>query len=345
MADTHGEWRAVPGFSADKLLVSSLGFCRLRIHDKLSPPYLPNIAANGYRRIMIDGRPQKVHRLVCAAFHGDRKDETVDHINRDRGDNRADNLRWCAEFGDQIRNQSTRKPKCTGRPVVLRHETWDVFTPGRLFESSYDAALVLNLDSSHVRHVANGIGTQTKGWVAMFADRNEDAIDGEQWKNWLDRALVSSCGRAKTRLPNSNHVWSAAYTPEPAAGTHYAFLCHKLFHRIVYEAFNGPIPQGMTIDHIDQDKANNRLSNLRLATYAQQNANKSMKPVTTRSLIVKKAVWVASERLGNWEKFDSITEACKALSNRTGKNFRKSSVSRILNQSKPTFMGYNFSYD
>ena len=36
-----------------------------------------------------------------------------------------------------------------------------------------------------------------------------------------------------------------------------------LVHRLIYEAFNGKIPEGYTIDHIDLDKTNNRVDNLR----------------------------------------------------------------------------------
>lgn len=42
-------------------------------------------------------------------------------------------------------------------------------------------------------------------------------------------------------------------------------------HRVVWEFFNGPIPADKMIDHIDGDKLNNALSNLRLAT-AKENA-------------------------------------------------------------------------
>ena len=45
-------------------------------------------------------------------------------------------------------------------------------------------------------------------------------------------------------------------------GTH---TC-KLVHRLVYEAFNGEIPEGMQVNHIDEDKTNNRLDNLNLMT-------------------------------------------------------------------------------
>jgi hypothetical protein len=42
----------------------------------------------------------------------------------------------------------------------------------------------------------------------------------------------------------------------------------KRLHRVVWEAFNGPIPVGMTINHEDGNKRNNSLSNLTLMTQA-----------------------------------------------------------------------------
>jgi hypothetical protein len=37
-------------------------------------------------------------------------------------------------------------------------------------------------------------------------------------------------------------------------------------HRLVYEAFVGPIPPGWTVDHIDDDKTNNYYKNLQALT-------------------------------------------------------------------------------
>lgn len=34
-------------------------------------------------------------------------------------------------------------------------------------------------------------------------------------------------------------------------------------HRLIWKAFNGDIPEGLQIDHIDGDKSNNKLNNLR----------------------------------------------------------------------------------
>lgn len=37
-------------------------------------------------------------------------------------------------------------------------------------------------------------------------------------------------------------------------------------HRLVWEAFNGPIPAGMQINHVNGDKRDNRLANLEVCT-------------------------------------------------------------------------------
>ncbi len=41
-------------------------------------------------------------------------------------------------------------------------------------------------------------------------------------------------------------------------------------HRLVWYHFKGPIPDGLTINHRSGNKANNRPSNLELATYSEQ---------------------------------------------------------------------------
>lgn len=50
----------------------------------------------------------------------------------------------------------------------------------------------------------------------------------------------------------------------------------KNLARLMWESFNGPIPQGMTIDHINGEKSDNRLDNLRCCTMRVNTLN----PVT-----------------------------------------------------------------
>lgn len=47
-------------------------------------------------------------------------------------------------------------------------------------------------------------------------------------------------------------------------------------HRLIWLMHFGPIPAGMSIDHIDGNKTNNRLDNLRVCTPSANQRNKAM---------------------------------------------------------------------
>ena len=58
-------------------------------------------------------------------------------------------------------------------------------------------------------------------------------------------------------------------------------------HRLAYETFVGEIPQGLTIDHINTVRDDNRIDNLRCVTQKENNNN----PLTRQ----KHLVWTFSE--------------------------------------------------
>lgn len=45
-------------------------------------------------------------------------------------------------------------------------------------------------------------------------------------------------------------------------------------HRMIWELTNGPIPDGLQVDHIDRNRQNNLIENLRVVTCAENNQNK-----------------------------------------------------------------------
>ena len=60
----------------------------------------------GYRVIQIDQVPHYAHRLAWLHVYGEHPIEEIDHVNRDRTDNRIANLRQCSRW-ENARNIST----------------------------------------------------------------------------------------------------------------------------------------------------------------------------------------------------------------------------------------------
>lgn len=60
-------------------------------------------------------------------------------------------------------------------------------------------------------------------------------------------------------------------------------------HRVIWHYFNGEIPIGLQIDHIDGNRKNNRLDNLRLVTHKENMNN----PITRKRM---ELVWSDKNR-------------------------------------------------
>ncbi len=92
---------------------------------------------------------------------------------------------------------------------------------------------------------------------------------------------------------------------------------HKRYytHRILWMLVNGPIPDGMCIDHIDGNGLNNRLDNLRLTTLSGNQRNRRVGK-NTRFGIVGVSPWkdgytvYCANKYVTWTK--DFFEACCA---------------------------------
>lgn len=103
------EWKPIPGF--EEYEVSNFGRVKHNIcKGNRAIKYISTKTSHGYRRVSLKQKEGGykvifVHRLVADAFlEKIAGKDTVDHINRNRADNRVENLRW-ADHSDQNRNK------------------------------------------------------------------------------------------------------------------------------------------------------------------------------------------------------------------------------------------------
>lgn len=73
------------------------------------------ISKTGYAVARINGRVLKMHRVILDAEDG----TTIDHINRNKLDNRRSNLRECTQIGN-VRNGSLAKNNTTGHTGIRK---------------------------------------------------------------------------------------------------------------------------------------------------------------------------------------------------------------------------------
>lgn len=80
---------------------------------------------------------ERIHRIVCFAFHGNPPDKeyVVDHIDTNRQNNRPENLRWITKLENALNNPITRKKiillcgsieKFLEDPSILRDNSQDI---------------------------------------------------------------------------------------------------------------------------------------------------------------------------------------------------------------------------
>lgn len=76
-------------------------------------PTTPSLGSEGYARCTINGRLYHAHRIIWALHYGEWPEGCIDHINRDRADNRISNLR-VVTVAENNKNRSLQTNNTSG---------------------------------------------------------------------------------------------------------------------------------------------------------------------------------------------------------------------------------------
>lgn len=171
------------------------------------------------------------HRLVCSAFHGPQPEGlrmTVDHIDRDKLNNHAGNLRWC-EQSENNRNRGNHiYHDWKGERLILseiaEQEVWDKetlhYVGVRISLKGDSIEKALAHRTIHISH-----GKQNKGsslWIEipalqvtglMFPSVKQAEIDlktcGKQLRKWVASGFLYEEIRTRNKRPkkfDSRHL-------------------------------------------------------------------------------------------------------------------------------------------
>ena len=173
-----------------------------------------------------------------------------------------------------------------------------------------------------------------KGYEGLYQVSNEGRV--KSLARWIDGVNYGKpCKKyRKEKIMNQQEV---------KGGYMRVALCKKnkhhsyQVHRLVYETFEGDIPNDLQVNHIDENKKNNCLENLNLMT-PKENMNWG----TNRQRAAEKY----KKTLYQYDKnnnlicvFDSIKSACEKY------NIFQGNISSCCSGKMKTYKGYKWSFN
>ena len=253
-------WKNLKHIKLSKYDISSIGNIR-NIKNNINMT-LSICKKTGYilKSLQLDNGERRqfaIHRLVLLGFSGQPiDDQTCDHINRIKSDNRLENLRW-ATRSEQATNKENVKKKTF--KIIQMDKT---HTKINNFNSIVEASNSINCSASLI-----GWGIKqnklAKGFYWKYD--NEDLIN-EVWKciKLNDRDVyVSNEGRIKinNRIMIGGHFNKNNYSVIHINKNRY------YRHLLIANAFiKNDNPQKTMVNHIDNNKHNCNINNLEWVT-------------------------------------------------------------------------------
>lgn len=317
--DDHLEqWKSMQPIGLSRYDISDLGKIMSRKDDRILRPFMSK-TGNLYIALTNDeGRriSRFLHALVAQMFlEPDPSRKFVLHKNGDPYDNSAANLKWA----NTTETNQTRAPQIndpTKRRTVEQIKDGVVI---RTFMGAKQAAVELGVSRDHILCACKDATRTVRGCTWRY--KTEPDLEGEEWR-YVEKynMTVSNCGRFK----NSKGVivyGSVTHLGYQTISRPMKMRPDLRAHNLVALAFIGECPPGMTVDHIDQNKLNNHVRNLRYVTPSEQARNRPSNRVvyqyTTDGTFVRsfKGLQYAAEHVGTASS-GAIGNACRLRINK-----------------------------
>lgn len=148
--------------------------------------------------------------------------------------------------------------------------------------------------------------------------------------NWNEIFYIKDSVLHRKERLDRTQSWNTKYANKPVntelTASGYVRVSNKgigytMAHRIIWEMTNGEIPDGLFIDHINGNRRDNRIENLRLVTQKVNSMNSSLRfdnksGVTGVAIYKRTGKWRASIQSGGKTVhlgfFDDFISACEA---------------------------------
>lgn len=330
--DITEEWKTLPNTDG-RYEVSNLG----KVISSITKKSVISLASNGYQRAAFsnDGKTSMmlVHILIIENFGPPKPSSihTVNHIDGNKLNNHINNLQWATASEQSIHAHSNNLIKYKTREIVQRDpDTKEIIAE---FKSCKEAYQSLHICEGTLRKLCESKTVGYKGILIEYKEEKKDIINypDEIWKpsKYSEVYEISTYGRVKNVtngiLLEGSKI-KAGYIAVTLRSANQSFLLHRL---VAEEFIEKEDPDYNIVDHIDGDRSNNHVSNLRWCSN-QQNISFS------KGIAVKRIKPDNSETI----IFNSIRSACTSLHKSAGAS---SSIKSAI-QTKTLYYGYMWEY-